>query len=346
MGKQGTFIIAEAGVNHNGDADLAIKLVEVAAQSGADAVKFQTFSADKLTRRGAEKAEYQKKSTGDGDQYDMLKALEMSDDLHRRLVALSHELGIEFMSTAFDEDALDLLVALGIRRIKVPSGEITNTPFLRHMAAKNLPLIVSTGMASLEEVQQAVAVIAETRAQLGLQLPLSEVVTILHCTSNYPAAASDVNLNAMLTMGRETGLPIGYSDHTLGVAVSTAAVALGATVIEKHFTLDKALPGPDHGASLDPVELGVMVRAIRDIEVALGDGVKAPTASEIPVRLLVRRSVTAARDIAAGQVIVPEDLILLRPGDGIPPAQLESLHGRVAAQAIKTGQTITWPDLA
>lgn len=345
MGQNHTFIIAEAGVNHNGDAGMAMRLVETAAACGADAVKFQTFSADKLTRRGAEKAEYQKKSTGDGDQYDMLKALEMSEDLHRQLVARSHELGIEFMSTAFDEGALDLLVELGIRRIKVPSGEITNTPFLRYMARKNLPMIVSTGMANLDEVQQAVAVIAEERSDMGLGGRLNDIVTILHCTSNYPAAASDVNLNAMLTMGRETGLPVGYSDHTLGVAVSTAAVALGARVIEKHFTLDKALPGPDHGASLDPDELGVMVRAIRDIEVALGDGVKAPTASELPVRQLVRRSVTAVRDIAAGKTLAAADLVLLRPGNGIAPSEMAAVPGRVAARDIRAGETITWSDL-
>lgn len=345
MGHNHTFIIAEAGVNHNGDAGLAMRLVETAAASGADAVKFQTFSADRLTRRGAQKAEYQKKSTGDGDQYDMLKALEMSEELHQKLVARSHELGIEFMSTAFDEGSLDLLVELGIRRIKVPSGEITNTPFLRYMARKNLPLIVSTGMANLEEVQQAVVVIADERAVMGMGRKLDDIVTILHCTSNYPAAASDVNLNAMLTMGRETGLPIGYSDHTLGGAVSTAAVALGARVIEKHFTLDKTLPGPDHGASLDPEELGGMVRAIREIEVAMGDGVKAPTASELPVRQLVRRSVTAARDIAAGGTLAAADLILLRPGDGIAPADIDAVPGRRAARDIKAGETIGWSDL-
>ncbi|MBS3849801.1 N-acetylneuraminate synthase [Devosia sp. BSSL-BM10] len=340
-----TFIIAEAGVNHNGDAALARRLVEVAAESGADAVKFQTFSADKLTAKGAAKAEYQKRATGDGDQYDMLKALEMSETLHKELAALSSELGIEFMSTAFDEESLDLLVALGIRRIKVPSGEVTNHHFLRYMARKNLPLIVSTGMADLAEVEEAIAVIAAEREARGLSGALEDMVSVLHCTSNYPAAVEDVNLNAMLTMGKATGMPVGYSDHTLGIAVSTAAVAMGACVIEKHFTLDKNMPGPDHAASLDPEELKAMVDAIRAVEGALGDGVKAPTASEVPVRALVRRSVTTVRPVAAGIVIEPSDLTLMRPGTGIPPKDFQSVVGRKAAHDIAAGKTLDWADL-
>ena len=340
-----TFIIAEAGVNHNGDAALARRLVEVAAESGADAVKFQTFSADKLTTKGAAKAEYQKRATGDGDQYDMLKALEMSEVLHKELVALSSELGIEFMSTAFDEESLDLLVALGIRRIKVPSGEVTNHPFLRYMARKNLPLIVSTGMADLAEVEEAIAVIAAERQARGLSGALKEMVTVLHCTSNYPAAVEDVNLNAMLSMGKATGMPVGYSDHTLGIAVSTAAVAMGARVIEKHFTLDKTMPGPDHAASLDPDELKAMVDAIRAVEGALGDGIKAPTASEVPVRALVRRSVTTVRPIAAGSLIEPSDLTLMRPGTGTAPKDFEAVIGRKAAHDIMAGKTLDWVDL-
>lgn len=340
-----TFIIAEAGVNHNGDASLARRLVEVAAASGADAVKFQSFSADKLTIKGAAKAEYQKRATGEGDQYDMLKALEMSEQLHDELAALCADLGIEFMSTAFDEGSLDLLVKLGIRRIKVPSGEITNHPFLRFMAQKNLPLIVSTGMAELSEVEEAISIINEERQARGLTAPLSDVVTVLHCTSNYPAAIEDVNLNAMLTMGQATGMPVGYSDHTLGIAVSTAAVAMGARVIEKHFTLDKTMAGPDHAASLDPHELKAMVESIRAVEAAFGDGIKAPTASEIPVRALVRRSVTAARPIAAGTVIESADLTLMRPGTGIAPKDLEILVGRKTAREIGAGHTLAWTDL-
>lgn len=340
-----TFIIAEAGVNHNGDEARAFELVEVAARAGADAVKFQTFSADKLTRRGAAKADYQVRATGDGDQYDMLKALEMSEDLHARLVARCNELGIEFMSTAFDEQSLDMLVAMGIRRIKVPSGELTNTPFLRYMAAKDLPLIVSTGMASLGEVVEAVSVIEAQRRASALTRPMSEMVTILHCTSNYPAAVEDVNLLAMTTLRQETHLPVGYSDHTLGIAVSTAAVAMGAIVIEKHFTINKSLPGPDHAASLEPDELMAMITAIRAVESAMGDGVKAPTAEELPVRALVRRSVTLVSDLPKGQPITSDMVQLLRPGNGIEPKHLADVIGRIAARDLPAGQTLDWSDL-
>lgn len=341
-----TFIIAEAGVNHNGDEKMAMALVEAAAKSGADAVKFQTFSADKLTRKGAEKAEYQKQATGDGDQHGMLKALEMSDGLHRRLFARCTELGIEFMSTAFDDESLDFLVALGIKRIKVPSGEITNAPLLRHMASKGLPLIVSTGMAELEEVVAAVGIISAARESCGFTEPLGDLVTILHCTSNYPTESADVNLRAMNTMARATGLPIGYSDHTLGLAVSTGAVALGARVIEKHFTLDSGLPGPDHKASLEPDQLAALVRQIRDVEVALGSDIKAPTASELPVRDLVRRSVTTVRPLAAGATVGRHDVTLMRPGTGIAPIDLEKVIGLKSVRYIPAGETVHWSDLA
>ena len=341
-----TFIIAEAGVNHNGDEKMALALVEAAAKSGADAVKFQTFSADKLTRKGAEKAEYQKKTTGEGDQHGMLKALEMSKQLHERLFTHCAKLCIEFMSTAFDEEALDFLVALGIKRIKVPSGEITNVPLLRHMASKGLPLIVSTGMAELNEVVAAVDTIRETRKVQGFAEPLAEMVTILHCTSNYPTDNADVNLRVMNTIARATGLPVGYSDHTLGLAISTGAVALGATVIEKHFTLDSELPGPDHKASLEPHQLTALVRQIRDVEVALGSDIKAPTASELPVRDLVRRSVTTVRSVAAGAVIERDDITLLRPGTGIPPLDFDKVIGRKSARNISAGETLNWSDIA
>jgi N,N'-diacetyllegionaminate synthase len=339
-----TFVIAEAGVNHNGDENMALALVEVAARSGADAVKFQTFTADKLTRKGADKAEYQKKTTGDGDQHGMLKALEMSEQLHGRLFDHCAKLGIEFMSTAFDEEALDFLVGLGIRRIKVPSGEITNVPFLKHMAGKGLPLIVSTGMAGLEEVVAAVDTISQARKARGFTEPLAEMVTILHCTSNYPTATADVNLRAMTTIARATGLPVGYSDHTLGLAVSTGAVALGATVIEKHFTLDSQLPGPDHKASLEPRQLTALVRQIRDVEAALGSDIKAPTASELPVRDLVRRSVTAARPIPAGVTVGSDDITLLRPGSGIQPVDFDKVIGRKPVRRIAAGETLNWSD--
>lgn len=340
-----TFVIAEAGVNHNGSDDLALQLVEVAAQCGADAVKFQTFSADKLVRPGAEKAEYQKATTGGGDQHSMLKRLEMSKDLHARLFERCAQLGIEFMSTPFDEEAADFLLDMGMRRVKVPSGEITNHAFLRFLTSKNRPLIVSTGMASLEEVQEAIAVIADERKRLGRTQPIEEMLCILHCTSNYPAASSDVNLRAMQTIAQATGLPVGYSDHTLGVAVSTAAVALGAVVIEKHFTLDKSLPGPDHQASLSPDELAQMVSQIRAVEQALGSALKQPTASELPVRALVRRSVTTARAVPAGALLVPDDVCLLRPGLGIQPKEQESAMGRRVRVALPAGTTLQWSDL-
>ncbi|MBA2402574.1 MAG: N-acetylneuraminate synthase [Bradyrhizobium sp.] len=341
-----TFIIAEAGVNHNGDEKMALELVEAAAKSGADAVKFQTFSADKLARKGAEKAEYQKQATGDGDQHGMLKLLEMSDSLHQRLFARCTELGIEFMSTAFDDESLDFLVALGIKRIKVPSGEITNAPLLRHMASKGLPLIVSTGMAELDEVVVAIGIIRAARESLGFAEPLSDIVTILHCTSNYPAENVDVNLRAMNTMARTTRLPVGYSDHTLGLAVSTGAVALGARVIEKHFTLDSELPGPDHKASLEPDQLATLVQQIRDVEVALGSDIKAPTASELPVRDLVRRSVTTVRPLAAGATVSRDDVTLMRPGTGISPIDLDKVIGRKSARHIPAGETVHWSDIA
>lgn len=341
--RQPTFIIAEAGVNHNGDLTMALRLVDVAADAGADAVKFQTFSAEKLTRRGAEKAEYQKNATGAGDQYDMLKALEMTEEMHSRVLERCHERGIEFMSTAFDEDSFDFLVSLGIKRVKVPSGEITNHPFLRHMARSGLPMIVSTGMATLDEVRKATEVVRSTSPTAG---ETASDLIVLHCTSNYPAAPKDVNLLAMRTIAGELNVPVGYSDHTLGITISVAAVAMGAQVIEKHFTLDKSLPGPDHGASLDPTELAAMIEAIRLVEAGLGDGVKAPTASELPVRALVRRSATAVRDIAVGEVIQRADVILLRPGNGIQPADIERVAGHKAGRSIAAGETLQWSDLA
>lgn len=337
-----TFVIAEAGVNHNGSSELALKLVETAARCGADAVKFQTFTAEKLVRRGAEKAEYQKAATGVGDQFEMLKQLEMSPDMHRALISRCEELGIEFMSTPFDEEATDFLLASGMKRIKIPSGEITNWPFLRFLANKNVPLILSTGMASLDEVIDAVKVVADVRASLGLTDTLSSMLCILHCTSNYPALAQDVNLRAMRTIAEATGLPVGYSDHTLGLAVSTAAVALGATVIEKHFTLDKTLSGPDHQASLDPEELAQLIAQIRVAELALGSDVKAPTVSELPVRALVRRSVSLARDVQVGQPLNAQDLCLLRPGNGIPPAALDQVIGRAPRATMLAGTTLQW----
>lgn len=340
-----TFVIAEAGVNHNGSDDLALQLVEIAARCGADAVKFQTFSADKLVRKGAEKAEYQKRETGDGDQYSMLKRLEMSENLHRKLLVRCGELGIEFMSTPFDEESADFLVALGMRHIKVPSGEITNHPFLAHLAAKNVPMILSTGMATLDEIHEAVGVVRSVREQYGFTAGLENMLTVLHCTSNYPAAVEDVNLRAMVTIAQSTGLPVGYSDHTSGATVSVAAVALGATVIEKHFTLDRNLPGPDHKTSLEPDDLLEMIARIRDVERALGSPIKQPNPSELPVRELVRRSVTLVRGVTAGQVVAPEDVALMRPGNGIAPKALAAVIGKKVVRNIEPGVTLQWSDL-
>lgn len=341
-----TFFIAEAGVNHNGSEDLALQLVDVAAKSGANAIKFQTFKADKLVRRGAPKAAYQQAATGGGDQHSMLVDLEMSDSLHHRLFERCLEKRIEFMSTPFDEEAADFLVELGMKRIKIPSGEITNHPFLRYLASKNLPLILSTGMATLEEIVEATEVIRTERNRLGLDQPLESMLTILHCTSNYPADFLDVNLNAMGTIADAIGVPVGYSDHTLGLAVSTAAVALGAVVIEKHFTLDSTLPGPDHKASLLPDELAALIRQIRDVERALGSSQKQPNLCELPVRELVRRSVTSAHDLVAGVPVSASDLTLLRPGTGIMPKELESVYGRVPTRDIPAGTTLLWSDFS
>lgn len=340
-----TFIIAEAGVNHNGREDLAYALVEGAAQAGADAVKFQTFSADRLVRRGAATAAYQQKQTGATDQHALLKALELSLSLHEGLFRRCLELRIEFMSTAFDEESADFLLALGMRRFKVPSGEITNEPLLRHIAAYGRPIILSTGMADLAEILRAVEVVEQARADAGHPISDPEDLTILHCTSNYPAAYADINLRAMTSIADATGRPVGYSDHSLGIAISPAAVARGATVIEKHFTINPQLPGPDHRASLTIVELAAMVEQIRAVEMALGSAEKRPTESELPVRALVRRSVTAVRPIAAGADIGHGDISLLRPGDGIPPRERDSVIGRRPRHPIAAGTTLQWSDL-
>ncbi len=341
-----TLIIAEAGVNHNGDEALALALVDRAADCGADIVKFQTFKADKLVRKGAAKAEYQQRTTGGGDQHSMLRSLELSDELHRKLLERCAARGIEFMSTAFDEDSADFLVGLGMGRLKIPSGELTNHPFLAHLAAKNLPIILSTGMSTLDEVREATAVIAAERARRGFSAPLGEMLTILHCTSNYPTRLEDVNLRVIPMLIEALGLPVGYSDHTEGILIPVAAVAAGAVVIEKHFTLDRGLPGPDHTASIEPGELAEMVDRVRQVERALGVADKQPMASEIPVRDLVRRSVTLIRPLAAGATLSREDLALLRPGDGIPPRDLERVIGRRVAHALAEGTTLQWSDLA
>lgn len=339
-------VIAEAGVNHNGREDLALRLVDAAAACGADVVKFQTFTADTLVTKGTAKATYQQRNTGEGDQYSMLKQLELARDTYVRLRDRAIECGIEFLSTPFDEQAADMLVGLGIRRIKVPSGEITNLPFLRHLTGFGLPIIVSTGMSTLDEIGDALEAIAAARRARGLQGRLEEYVTVLHCTSNYPAEPEQVNLRAMQTIRDRFGLPVGYSDHTTGTLASVAAVAAGAVVIEKHFTLDADLPGPDHRASLTPAQFTEMTRQIRAAEVLLGSGEKAPCAAELPIRELVRKSVTTRRAVSRGQPLAREDLVLLRPGTGIAPKDLERVIGRAARRDLPAGATLRWDDLA
>ena len=339
------YIIAEAGVNHNGSEDMAFQLVDTAVEAGADAVKFQTFKAESLVAKGAAKAEYQQEQTGSGNQLEMLKKLELSDKAHVRLAEYCQTKGIEFLSTGFDEGSIDMLLDLGMQRLKVPSGELTNKPYIEYIASKGLPIILSTGMGTLDEVCEAVGWVRAKREECGFDEPLSDILTLLHCTSNYPTPLSDVNLKAMQTMAEKTGLPIGYSDHTAGVLISPMAVALGATVIEKHFTLDKTLPGPDHQASLEPDELQQMVKAIRDVEVSLGDGVKTPTPKELEVRKVVRRSIVLARDMQKGNVITKDDIVLLRPEGGIEPKDIQDVLGKMLVADVSSGEMLRWQDV-
>ncbi|CAM3027412.1 N,N'-diacetyllegionaminate synthase [Legionella worsleiensis] len=332
------FIIAEAGVNHNGDIQLAKDLVYAAKEAGADAVKFQTFKADTLVNKTVGKAEYQKTNAPDSNtQYEMLKALELTEEDHYLLSDLAQSLGIEFMSTGFDNQTIDFLVDLGVKRLKIPSGEITNIPYLHHCASKKLPLIISTGMCDLHEVRSAIETVKPYFGD-----GYAQNLVLLHCTSNYPAAYHDVNLKAMCTLAKEFHLPVGYSDHTLGIMVPTLAIGMGATVIEKHFTMDKSLPGPDHLASMDPEELKILVQTVRDAESALGDGEKKPTENEIPIRALVRRSVSLKHDLPKGAHLSQDDLILLRPGTGISPAELPQIIGARLSVNLPAGSTLLW----
>lgn len=337
------FVIAEIGVNHNGSVELAKKLVNAAAQAGADAAKFQTFSARKLVRPNTRTAAYQRTNAGETDQLNMLEKLELSEAAHAELASHCAAVGIEFMSTPFDEGSADLLVRLGVQRLKIPSGELTNHPLLTHLARKNLPLILSTGMATLAEVAEAVQVIDQSRT--SRQPPLAEILTLLHCTSNYPTAIEDVNLGAMGTLRDFLQLPVGYSDHTSGTLIPVAAVALGARVIEKHFTLDRQLAGPDHLASIEPKDFAAMTDQIRTIERSLGDGVKVPRESEIAVRDLVRRSIVTARNLPAGTLIGSADLSLLRPGTGLAPREMAKVIGRRTRESIPEGTLLSWDDL-
>jgi len=351
------YVIAEAGVNHNGDLALARELVDRAADAGADAVKFQTFDAKKLASRTAPKAGYQKQTTEAAEsQLDMLRKLELPREWHHELRERALSRGIQFLSTAFDPDSLDFLESLGMPFYKVPSGEITNGPLLWKFARQRKPLVVSTGMATLSEVEQALAVIAhafnvdeEPRhvdevwqgwSRAEWRRSLQGRVTLLHCTSQYPTPMHEVNLLAMDTLRHAFGLPVGYSDHTEGVLIPVAAVARGAVLIEKHFTLDRTMPGPDHRASLEPDELSRMVREIRAIAQALGDGVKSPQASEWDTRKAARQQVVVTRDLRAGDSFARADLSTARSGQGLPPTALWGLVGTVAVRDYQGGDTV------
>lgn len=326
------FIIAEAGVNHNGSIELAKQLINAAASAGADAVKFQTFIAEEVVSINAPKAEYQKETTDISEsQYDMIKKLELSKKDHLELIDHAKNRNIIFLSTPFDERSVDLLVELGIPLIKISSGEITNHPFLKYISKKGLPIILSTGMSTLNEVDEAVSAIKEAGCK---------DLTLLHCTSNYPSRIEDCNLRAMKTMFNSFNLPVGYSDHTLGTVVPIAAAAMGACVIEKHFTMDKNLPGPDHKASLEPNELKEMVRNIRIVEKAFGSSMKSPVASELEVRDVVRRSIVAKVEIPRGIIITEDLLAFKRPGVGIAPKHIGLLIGKTANQNIHKDEII------
>ncbi|BAO43678.1 N-acetylneuraminate synthase [Thiolapillus brandeum] len=319
-----TLIIAEAGVNHNGSLETALALVDAAAAAGADVVKFQTFQAQHLVTATAPKAAYQEQDgQGEKSQYQMLGKLELSREMHLVLGKRCKEQGVAFNSTAFDTESMDMLVSMGMDFIKIPSGEITNYPYLCHAAQQGLPILLSTGMSNMEDIRQALAVLEDN----GMD---RQQITLLHCHTDYPTRMEDVNLRAMTSMYSAFGMPVGYSDHTLGLEVPIAAVALGAVVIEKHFTLGRDMPGPDHAASLEPEELRQMVQAIRNIEMALGDGVKQPTAREQAMQAVARRSIVAACPIRAGEPFTEYNLAAKRPGTGISPMYWKELMGKPA----------------
>ncbi len=317
-----TLIIAEAGVNHNGDMALAKKLIAAAAEAGADLVKFQTFIASKIISKSAPKAEYQKGATDPGEsQQEMVRKLELSKENHFELIDECRRKGIGFFSTAFDLDSIDLLEEFDSEYVKVPSGELTNLPYLRYLTRNIKPVLLSTGMANLGDIEAAIDAIERGGTP-------REKITVLHCTTEYPTPMEDVNLRAMVNIGNALGVKVGYSDHTPGIEIPIAAVALGATVIEKHFTLDRGMPGPDHRASLEPDELKAMVAGIRNIERAMGDGIKRPSPSELKNKPIARKSLVAARNIKAGEIFSSDNLTAKRPGTGISPMQWDEVIGR------------------
>lgn len=329
-----TLIIAEAGVNHNGSIEQAKQLIAAASAAGADIVKFQTFKTGNLVTKTAEKASYQKGSTDASEsQYAMIRKLELSKSDHEVLIEECHRRGIGFFSTAFDTDSFDMLVEMGLDQVKIPSGELTNLPLLRYMTRLGMPVMLSTGMATLGEIEAALEVIEQAGTPRHL-------VTVLHCTTEYPAPMVDVNLRAMVSMKAALGVEVGYSDHTPGIEIPVAAVALGARVIEKHFTLDRTLPGPDHQASLEPHELKAMVDAIRNVEVALGDGVKRPSASELKNKSIVRKSLVAISTIRAGEPFSSDNVGTKRPGNGISPMRWDEVIGRPATRDFSVDELI------
>lgn len=319
------FIIAEAGVNHNGDINLAKKLIDVALDAGVDAVKFQTFKALNLVSKNAQKAKYQKENMNDGDdsQFNMLKKLELNLDAHNELISYCKQKNIMFLSTPFDHDSIELLDSLGLQIFKIPSGEITNLPYLRHIAKLNKKVILSTGMADIGEIEDALDVLVGAGTK-------KESITVLHANTMYPTPIEDVNLRAMVTIGNTFDVAFGYSDHTLGIEVPIAAVALGASVIEKHFTLDKTMQGPDHKASLEPDELKAMVKAIRNIEKALGSCIKKPSKSEMPNIQIARKSIVAIGEIKKGELLSEENIAIKRPATGINPMRWDEVVGSIA----------------
>lgn len=334
-------IIAEAGVNHNGSLDMAIQLIDAAADAGADYIKFQTFKTEQLVSAAAERAEYQKRNMAEDQtstQFDMLKKLELSEADHLHLMSHCKTRNIKFLSTAFDLASLEFLHSLGLDLFKIPSGEITNLPYLLQIGGYASKVIISTGMCVMEEIKDAIDVLIAAGT-------VRNDITILHCTSDYPTPFDDVNLRAMLNIGNTFNLPVGYSDHTEGIEVPIAAVALGASVIEKHFTLDKNLPGPDHKASLNPVQLKDMVSSIRNIERALGTDIKRPTEAEEKNRLLARKSIHLARKVEANTVLSKDDLVMKRPGDGISAMLMMGLVGRRVAVDLPAEHKIRWEDL-
>jgi N,N'-diacetyllegionaminate synthase len=328
------FIIAEAGVNHNGSIELAKKLIDVASEAGVDAVKFQTFKAENLVSKNAVKAEYQKETTDASEsQFDMLKKLELDVDMHYELIAYCKSKNILFLSTPFDHESIDMLDTLGLEIFKIPSGEITNLPYLRHIGSLNKEVILSTGMADIGEIEDALDVLTDAGT-------LKENITVLHANTMYPTPMEDVNLRAMVTIGNTFDVAYGYSDHTLGIEVDIASVAMGATCIEKHFTLDKTMEGPDHKASLEPDELSSMVKAIRNIEIALGSSVKKPSPSETPNIKIARKSIVASSSIKEGEVFTENNLAVKRPSTGINPMRWDEIVGTVAIRNYSSDELI------